>query len=371
MPPTEPDDDYDPYRYPIFYLPDITPTEDPIHLPAALIPEFRHKDQGYKLLSHLWHVQLGHDQARHHWNIQALHGYWRTYGPRTFEGRYYGWSPTWIVDALFSLQRDLEKLQKVADRIMLKRARVCAQARRILKRAGIQVEDESWVNDEKVKFAVELAREDVGDEGCAGDEEVIIKKLRRDRERDREREREKEAGKERRRLGVRAGGRRRSRSSASLGSSDSEATNASPTHKPPPARKRPTTPSDSLAIDASESVRKVEADAVADRQREPEQRGDGERNNAPLDFLSRLTSFRLGNSLSKEEMTGTPPPMDMEIPMSEYEVASGSDSEPEQPRERMLHDSDGAELACPNNDEFMYPGEGSFKLTSPTSENKE
>ncbi|EGE80986.1 hypothetical protein BDDG_03927 [Blastomyces dermatitidis ATCC 18188] len=369
MPPTEPDDDYDPYRYPIFYLPDITLADDPIHLPAPLIPEFRHKDQEYKLLSHLWHVQLGHDQARHHWNIQALHGFWRTYGPRTFEGRYYGWSPTWIVDALFSLQRDLEKLQKVADRIMLKRARMRAQARKILKRAGVQVEDESWVNDEEVELAVELAREDVGDEGCAGDEEVMIKKIRRDREREREKEREKGPGKERRRLGARAGGRRRSRSSARLGSSDSEATNESPTHKPPPARKRPTTPPDSSAIDASESARK--ADTVADRQREQGPRGDREQKSVPQDFLSRLTCFRLGNSLSKEEMTGTPPPMDMEIQVSEYEVSSGLDSEPEQLREHMLHDGDGAGLACPNNDEFMYPGEGSFRLTSPTPESKE
>ncbi|PGH03549.1 hypothetical protein GX51_03974 [Blastomyces parvus] len=310
MPLPEPDDDNDPRRYPVFYLPEIPPAEDPIHLPTSLIPEFRHKDHEYKLLCHLWHVQLGNVQYRHHWNVQALHDFWRTCGPRTFEGRYYGWTSTWVVDALFSLRRDLDRLQKVADSIMLRRARMQAQARQILERVGIQLEDEGWVSKKEVKLAVELAREDVGDEGCVGDEQVMIKKLLRDRAREREQEEAKERG----RLGARGGGRRRSRSRARLGSSDSEATDESPTHKPPPARKRPTSPPVVSAIDASERAR--EADAIADRQWEPEQRWES----LPPD------------SIPKEGVRGPLPPMDMEIRVSEYEVASGSDSEPERLR---------------------------------------
>ncbi|KKZ66461.1 hypothetical protein EMCG_07796 [[Emmonsia] crescens] len=367
MPLEELDDDYDPYKYPQFYLPIITQAPVLVNLSGSLIPQFCHKDQEYKLLNHLWHVQLGQDQVRHHWNIQALHDFWRTYGPPTFEGRRYGWSPTWIVDALDSLKKDLELLQKAADRVTLKRGRMRVQARQVLQGAGIHVKDEKWVSEEEVELAVKLAKEDVTDEGCAGDEEVMIKKLLKDKEM----EREREAG--RIRLGrLRASGRAKGvgRMAARLTGSESDpgdtsAGDESPTHKPPRARKRPITSPDSSAVDASETTR--EAYGVAYRQRESEQKGDPEQHSETMDFHSHLTCFPLERSFSKGETTGSPLPMDREIRVSECEVDSGSESELEQLRSHTMLGGDGAGSVSFTNEEFVYPGESCFKLTPPTS----
>ncbi|EEH40517.2 hypothetical protein PAAG_02572 [Paracoccidioides lutzii Pb01] len=181
---TEVDYDYDAFKYPKFHLPYIVRTPSPSSLPWSLTPEFYHKDREHKLLSHLWHVQLGKEQLRHHWNIQALHEFWRENGPSTFEGRRYGWSPTWIVDALDSLKEDLEGFQRVADRAELKRVRMQKQAKQVLRLSGIELKDEGWTSDGEINLAVKLAREDVvGGEGeCLGDEAALVKKIVMDKE---------------------------------------------------------------------------------------------------------------------------------------------------------------------------------------------
>ncbi|EER38775.1 conserved hypothetical protein [Histoplasma capsulatum H143] len=329
MHPSAPDDDYDPYKYPEFYLPTITPAPDLINLPDPLIPEFRHKDREYKLLSHLWHVQLGQNQVRHHWNIQALHDFWRKCGPPTFDGRHYGWSPTWIVDALDSLKIDLGRLQRTAGRVMLKRARMRVQARQVLESVGIQVEDEEQVSEEEVKLAVELAREEVGDGDCAGDEEVMIKKLLKDSDTNRERNEARRA-----RLGaLKERGKRTmaNRSKARLGCPESDAGDAgdagdeSPTHKPPRARTQPVTRPYHPDANDSETTKKV--DSLSHFRQESEPKGHKEQKSSTVDFHSHLIHNPLTSSLPKGETADSALSMDMEIRVSEYEVDSGSDSE--------------------------------------------
>ncbi|OJD15038.1 hypothetical protein AJ78_04661 [Emergomyces pasteurianus Ep9510] len=364
MPPAELDDDYDVYKYPEFYLPVIPETTVILNLPTPLIPEFRHKDQEYKLLNHLWHIQLGQDQVRHHWNVQALHNFWRTCGPSTFEGRHYGWSPTWIVDALDSLKNDLELLQKVADRATLKRRRMSVQARQVLQGAGIRVKDKESINEEEVKLAFKLAKEDVGDEGCAGDEEVQIKKHLKDKDGERDREAETVRS---RWLRVSERAERTNRVAVALRGSEANASDGSvidesPTRKPPRARERHIALPSSFAVDDLETKQEVR---MAYCQQGYEQKGDRERQHGFIDFHSPLIS-----PFSKRKTTKSPLPVDVVIRVSECGVDSGSESELEQSRNRALLGRGGAELASFNNEECTYPGEGCFNLTPPTSENR-
>ncbi|OAX82977.1 hypothetical protein ACJ72_02677 [Emergomyces africanus] len=346
MLPTEPDDDYDGYKYPEFYLPVITETPVPPNLPTPLIPEFRHKDREYKLLNHLWHVQLGQEQVRHHWNIQALQDFWRTCGPCTFEGRRYGWAPTWIVNALGSLENDLELLQEAADRATLKKRRMGVQARQILEGAGIRVKDAQWVSEEEVKLAVKLAKEDVGEEGCAGDEEVMIKKLLKDK--DRGSHREAAAARSRR---LRARGETRGRTGWRKGLVIARVV---PQRIPLPS---------SSTVDGVETAKKEFG--LAYRQQGFEQKRDRERDRGTMDFHSHLIS-----SFSKRKATSSLLPRDADIRVSEYEVDPGSESEPEQSRSHALLGGDGTELVSVHKEERSYPGEGCFKLTPPASENR-
>ncbi|EEH50814.1 uncharacterized protein PADG_06893 [Paracoccidioides brasiliensis Pb18] len=334
MPDTEVDYDYDAFKYPKFHLPYIVRTPSPSSLPWSLTPEFYHKDREHKLLSHLWHVQLGKEQLRHHWNIQALHEFWRENGPPTFEGRRYGWSPTWIVDALSSLKEDLEGFQRVADRAELKRVRMQNQAKQVLGLSGIELKDEGWVSDGEIKLAVKPARGDVvgGQRECLGGEAVLVKKIVMDKEKGwesfrvrdkKDRETMKDAARrnlEKWRDTIEEITARRG--NESNGNTDFNDDDETPRHTP--LRRPctlPVTPPDRPAVNTLETARKASKMV----HHKGEEKGRQEQSNWAMGWHNALIRPSAGSPFSNLGSTRSRMMMDVKMDMSDIESGSGRD----------------------------------------------
>lgn len=101
----------------------ILPTRYPRHITASrlLRRRYDHLHGVYSQLQHLWHVQLKHH--RDEWSLRAAHEIWWEHGPRTFEGRRFGWnnatttSPgggrggNWLTEAMEACRAQIEELE--------------------------------------------------------------------------------------------------------------------------------------------------------------------------------------------------------------------------------------------------------------------
>lgn len=95
----------------------------PPGLPDGLRPRFHFLLKTYLQLENLWSIQLGDDRHRTYWNIKAAHEFWCEYGPKTLEGRRYGWSERWIVDAIEEIKAELIRLTEMASTIREREAK--------------------------------------------------------------------------------------------------------------------------------------------------------------------------------------------------------------------------------------------------------
>ncbi|KMU81989.1 hypothetical protein CISG_09475 [Coccidioides immitis RMSCC 3703] len=99
---------YDNNGRPIFELPYIPlPEKIPEGLTPDLVTRFRYGLRRYLLLEHLWTVQLGTIYVRNHRNIVHAHAFWSEHGPRTWEGKQYGLTETWITNAMLKAKYEL------------------------------------------------------------------------------------------------------------------------------------------------------------------------------------------------------------------------------------------------------------------------
>ncbi|PGH03236.1 hypothetical protein AJ79_07431 [Helicocarpus griseus UAMH5409] len=343
----------DPKKYPRFYLPSITNEPPPDLLPASLIPKFRHKDREFKLLNHLWNVQLADPDQRNYWNIQALHDFWRDYGPPTYEGRRYGWAEEWVQDALESLLEDLHELHRIA-RGMDGRTQITEdRARRILQDAGTTLEREDRISEKEVKIAIMLAEEDVGirEEERGAYEILLGRKILRDREREREKWR-----KQKKNQGLGAGkgkskgaGTAKDRGIAEFeelkrewrlkgrgqehydegNEADAEA-DRSPTHKPPPRPgKQPIPPPAYSFVDPLKTGSYTQTDKEKNGKPQSEKtEGQGQFDGADSERQVQVTCCEVENSSSDDESTPRAIKTDAEESKSELGPDSGGKSEP-------------------------------------------
>ncbi|WEW61015.1 hypothetical protein PRK78_006504 [Emydomyces testavorans] len=102
---------YDRDGEPIFEIPYISlPDALPYGLNPNLVPKFRYMLRLYLLLEELWTVQLGTIYMRNSRNIRRAHTFWCEYGPRTWAGNRFGFTETWITDAMLKTKHELINL---------------------------------------------------------------------------------------------------------------------------------------------------------------------------------------------------------------------------------------------------------------------
>ncbi|KAK2780003.1 hypothetical protein FQN52_002303 [Onygenales sp. PD_12] len=173
-------DEYDERRRPTFYLPNIFPPSFPPNLPEHLHNKYAHVDMCYRLLWHIWCVQLQLPAARNYWNIKAAHDFWCEMGPKTFEGRQYGWSETWIADALTSLLSQLNSMKAMGTRETAGKEGMQMLGKQVLHNLNYAVSEDRPLTDDEMKMALDVARADIENGYYLSDEDALRTRVRED-----------------------------------------------------------------------------------------------------------------------------------------------------------------------------------------------
>ncbi|KAL1966887.1 hypothetical protein VTN77DRAFT_3852 [Rasamsonia byssochlamydoides] len=106
---------------PIFHLIEVEPPETyPRHLTGNLKAKYDFLFTQYYQLRDLWDVQL--KNHRDYWNIKAAYDFWCENGTKTIQGRQFGWSEDWLVDAIADVKEELIDLEDAGKRIKVIKA---------------------------------------------------------------------------------------------------------------------------------------------------------------------------------------------------------------------------------------------------------
>ncbi|KAK2801513.1 hypothetical protein FQN50_007729 [Emmonsiellopsis sp. PD_5] len=173
-------DEYDERRRPTFHLPDISPASFPPNLPEYLRNKYAHVEMCYKLLWDIWCVQLRLPAARNCWNIKAAHDFWCEAGPKTFDGRQYGWSETWIPDALTSLLNQINSMRDVATREPARKERMQKLGKDVLNNLNYAVSEDKPLTDDEMKMALDVARANIKHGHHLSDEDALRTRVNQD-----------------------------------------------------------------------------------------------------------------------------------------------------------------------------------------------